>query len=56
MVYVIRSKSGLTFTSCDDDSSYGEEIEYGIYEEALDGLRVYEKTFREQEFYIKELR
>lgn len=56
MAYVVRSESGLIFASCEDDDTYGEEIEYSSYEEALASLRVYENTFKDEEFYIEEVR
>lgn len=55
-MFVVRSESGMVFTSCTDDETYGKEIMYEQRREAEIARKSYEDSFTLQKFNIEEIK
>lgn len=55
IMFVIRSKSGMVFTSTEWGENNGKEIEYATQAEAEKEIEIYQQSFRDQEFFVHEL-
>jgi len=54
-MFVVRSKSGMVFTSTEWGENNGKELEYKTRAEAEKEIEIYQQSFRDQEFFIHEL-
>lgn len=54
-MFVVRSKSGMIFTSTAWDETNGKELEYETVAEAEKEIETYRDSFPNQKFYIHEL-
>ena len=55
-MFVVRSNSGMVFTSTAWDETNGKELEYEAQVEAEKEIEIYRKSFPLEEFYVHEVK
>lgn len=53
-MYTIRTKSGMLFTSTEQNEMHGKEVEYDTKAEADKHIEILKKSFPNEEFYVHE--
>lgn len=54
-MFVVRTESGMVFTSTEWGKNNGKELEYETKAEAEKKIEIYKQSFRNQNFYVHEL-
>lgn len=54
-MFVVRSESGMIFTSTEWGENNGKELEYETKAEAEKQIEIYKQSFRDQNFFVHEL-
>lgn len=54
-MYIIRTKSGMLFTSTEQNETHGKEVEFETKVEADKHIEILKKYFPNENFYIQKI-